>query len=90
MVGPVDSMLVDGGACVNIMPYSTFRKLGHEEGDLKRTNMTLSGFPGEPSEAKGIVSKELTISDKTVPPAFAVVDVKGRYNVLLGRDWNTH
>jgi hypothetical protein len=26
---PVDHMLVDGGACINIMPYTIFEKLGH-------------------------------------------------------------
>jgi hypothetical protein len=49
--------------------------------------MSLSGFLGEPVEAKGIVSKELTIGSKTMPTACLTVDVKGRYNVLLGRDW---
>jgi hypothetical protein len=49
--------------------------------------MSLSGFSREPTEAKGIVSKELTVGSKTIPTAFFVVDVKGRYNVLLGRDW---
>jgi hypothetical protein len=80
-------MLVDGGASVNIMPLSMFKRLGHEEGDLKRTNLSLSGFAGEPTEAKGIVCKELTVGSKTVPMTFFVVDIKGRYNVLLGRDW---
>jgi hypothetical protein len=27
------------------------------------------------------------VGSKTVPTAFFVVNVKGRYNVLLGRDW---
>jgi hypothetical protein len=49
--------------------------------------MSISGFSGEPTEAKGIVSKELTIGSKTMPTTFFVVDVKGRYNVLLGCDW---
>jgi hypothetical protein len=51
-----------------------------------RTNMTLSSFSGEPSNTKGIVSMELTVGSKTVPTPFFVVDVKSRYNVLLGRD----
>jgi hypothetical protein len=49
--------------------------------------MSLTGFAGEPAEAKGIVSKELIVGSKTLPTAFFIVDVKGRYNVLLGRDW---
>jgi hypothetical protein len=49
--------------------------------------MMLSGFSGEAGDAKGFISNELTVGSKTVPMAFFVVDVKGRYNVLLGRDW---
>lgn len=84
---PVGRMLVDGGAGVNVMPLSVFSKLGRDESDLKKTNMGLSGFSGALSEAKGIISMELTVGSKTIPTAFFVVDVKGRYNILLGRDW---
>jgi hypothetical protein len=42
---------------------------------------------GEASYAKGIISKELTVGSKTVPTTFFVVDVKVKYNVLLGQDW---
>jgi hypothetical protein len=84
---PVNQMMIDGGASVNIMLVSLFKELGHTEGDLKYTNMSLSGFLGEPAEAKGIVSKELTIGSKTMPTACLIVNVKGHYNVLLGRDW---
>jgi hypothetical protein len=79
-------MLVDGGACVNIMPTVVFDRLGHKEDELMRTNMTLSSFSGEPSNAKGIISMELTVGSKIVLTAFFVVNVKGRYNILLGRD----
>jgi hypothetical protein len=80
-------MLVDGGASVNILPLSVFKKLGHGEGDLKRTNLCLSSSSREPTEAKGIVCNELTVGSKTVPTVFFMVDMKGRYNVLLRRDW---
>jgi hypothetical protein len=84
---PIRHMLVDGGASVNILPLSLFKKLGHVKGDLKCTNLILSGFAGDPTEAKGIIYKELMVGSKTVPTAFIVVDVKGRYNMLLGQDW---
>jgi hypothetical protein len=84
---PVNRMLVDGGAFVNVMPCSLFEKLGHKEGELMRKNMTLNGFSGETSDARGIISMELTIGNKTLPTTFFVVGVKGKYNVLLGRDW---
>jgi hypothetical protein len=77
-------MLVDGGACVNIMPYNLFRKLGYGEEELMKTNMTLSGLSGEAGDAKGIVSKELTMGSKTIPEAFFVVNVKAKYIAFLG------
>nr|ABA97058.1 retrotransposon protein, putative, unclassified [Oryza sativa Japonica Group] len=73
---PVSRMLVDGGAAVNLMPYSLFKKLGHEDDELKKTNMILNGFNGEPMEARGIFSAELTVGNKTLPTAFFIVDVQ--------------
>jgi hypothetical protein len=84
---PIGHMLVDGGTSINILPLSIFKKLGNVEGELKCTNLSLSSFAGDPMEVKGIICKELTVGSKTVPMTFFVVDVKGRYNVLLDRDW---
>jgi hypothetical protein len=84
---PIRHMLVDGGASINILWLSLFKKLGHVEGDLKCTNLNLSSFAGDPTEEKGIICKELTVGSKIVPTTFFVVDVKGCYNVVLGRDW---
>ena len=50
---PVTHMLVDGGAIVNLMPYSLYKKLGGQDEDLIKTNMTVSGVGGsEPLSAK--------------------------------------
>jgi hypothetical protein len=84
---PVGLMLVDRGASVNILPLSLFKKLRHIEGDPRCTSHSLSGFADDPTEAMGIICKELTVRSKTVPMTFFVLDVKGRYNLLLGRDW---
>ena len=43
---PLTKMLVDGGAAINLMPYSTFRKLGKKVEDLCPTNMRLTDFSG--------------------------------------------
>jgi hypothetical protein len=82
----IGHMLVDGGASINILPLSLLKKLSHVKGDLKRTNLSLSGFAGDPTEAKGIICKEVMVESKTMPTAFFMVDVKGHYNVLLGWD----
>jgi len=84
---PMSKMMVDGGAAVNVMPYSTFRKLGKTENDLIKTNMILRDYAGNPSEAKGVLNVELTVGSKTLPTTFFVIDSRGSYTLLLGRDW---
>jgi hypothetical protein len=66
-------MLIDGGESVNILPSSLFKKLDHVEGDLNHTNLSLSGFAGDPTEAKGIIYKEVMVERKTVLMAFFVI-----------------
>jgi hypothetical protein len=83
----VGRMMVDGGATTNIILLPVFKKLGHREDDLKKMNKCLSVFSGELAEARGTMSKEITVGSKTVPTTFFVVDVKGWYNVLLRHGW---
>jgi hypothetical protein len=49
----MNKMLVDGGAYVNLMPYTTFRKLGKGPEDLLETNMMLRDFGGNTSKTRG-------------------------------------
>jgi hypothetical protein len=84
---PVNKILLDTGAAVNIMPYSVLRRLGWSTGDLIKTNVTLRDFNGQTSKAQGILSVDLTVGNKTVPTSFFIVNSKSTYNVLLGRDW---
>jgi hypothetical protein len=41
---PVFRMLIDGGAVINLMPYTIFKKLGREDNELVKTNLTLNGM----------------------------------------------
>jgi hypothetical protein len=43
---PISWMLVDGGAIVNLMPYTLFKKLGGSDEELVKTNMTVNGVGG--------------------------------------------
>ena len=83
---PMSKMLVDGGASVNLMPYTTFRKLGKGPGDLIETNMMLKDFKGNASKTRGAMNVELTIVSKTLLTTFFVIDGKCSYSLLLGRD----
>ena len=40
----MSKMLVDGGASINLMPYTTFRKLDKGPGDLIKADMMLKDF----------------------------------------------
>ena len=49
----MSKMLVDGGASVNLMPYTTFRKLGKGPRDLIGTDMMLKDFGDNSSKTRG-------------------------------------
>jgi hypothetical protein len=85
---PIAKILVDGGAAVNLMSYSLYRKIGKQDDELVKTNMTLSGVGTDSSiKARGVTSVELTIGTKTLVAAFFVADVEGNYSLILGRYW---
>jgi hypothetical protein len=65
---PLTKMFVDGGAAVNVMPYTTFRKLCMGPGDLTPTSIILNDFAGNPSDTKGCVHVDLMIGSKTFTP----------------------
>jgi hypothetical protein len=62
-------------------------QLGRSTGDLVKTNVTLSDFNCQTSEAQGVLNVDLTVGSKTVPTSFFIVNSKSTYTVLLGRDW---
>ena len=84
---PMNKMLVDGGAFINLMPYTTFCKLGKGLEDLMETDMMLKDFRGNTFKTQGAINVELTIGSKTLLTTFFVIDGKGSYSLLLCRDW---
>jgi len=51
-------MFVDGGVTINIMPYTTFRKLGMKNEELLKTAMVLWDFASNPSNTQGAMHAE--------------------------------
>jgi hypothetical protein len=80
-------MLIDGGTAVNLMSYTVFKKLEREDDKLMKSNLMLNGAGGNPMEARGVISMELTVGSKSLATAFFVVEVQGNYSVILGCDW---
>jgi hypothetical protein len=66
-------MLIDGGAAINLMLFSIFKKLGRKDNELMKTNLMLNGMGGSLMEAQGIISMELTVGSKLLTIAFFVV-----------------
>jgi hypothetical protein len=83
----ISKILIDEGAAINIMPYVMYQRLGKGDQDFTKTDMMLKDFEGNVSPAKGAVCIELTIGSKTMMTMFFVINDKGVYNLLLGRDW---
>ena len=71
---------VDGVAAVNIMSYAMLRKIGKSNEDLTKTDMMLKDFEGVVSLAVGALCVDLTISSKTLPTTFFVINGKGSYS----------
>ena len=84
---PVSKILIDGGAAFNIMLYVMYPKLGKGDQDLTKTDMMLKDFEGNVSLAQGVVCVELTIGCKSLPTTFFIINGRGAYNLLLGREW---
>jgi hypothetical protein len=86
-VKPISKMLVDGGVAINLLLYSIFKKLGTEDDELMKNNLTLNGIGGNSMEARGVISMELTVGSKSLAIAFFVVKVQGNYSLIFCRDW---
>jgi hypothetical protein len=84
---PISRMLVDGGAIINLMPYS-FKKMGKFDEELIKTNMTINDVGGgDAIGARGVTSMELTVGSKILATAIFVAEVQSNYSVILGQDW---
>jgi hypothetical protein len=83
-------ILIDSGVAVNLMPHSMFKKLGREDDELVKTNLTLKDMGwggGNPMEDISVVSRELIIGSKSLANTLFIIEVQGNYSVILGHDW---
>jgi hypothetical protein len=83
----ISRMLIDGGTAINLMSYFIFKKFRREDDELMKTNLMLNSMEGNPMEARGIISMELTMGSKLLATTFFIIEVQGNYGVILGRDW---
>ncbi|XP_050909871.1 uncharacterized protein LOC127123713 [Lathyrus oleraceus] len=83
----VNKVFIDGGAVVNLMPYTQFKKMGQGDEDLRQHNMVLLNYEGKTSNIMGVVQVDLVVGTITRSTLFMVIDSKANFNLLLGREW---
>lgn len=83
---PVNKILVDCGATVNLMPHSMPRKIGKYDTDAKPHNMVLTNYEDKVGSTMGAIQVELTVGTITRSTMFMIVETKANYNPLLRRE----
>ncbi|XP_050896818.1 uncharacterized protein LOC127103609 [Lathyrus oleraceus] len=83
---PINKILVDCGATVNLVMYHMLRKIGKYDTDAKPYNMVLSNYEGNVGSTLGVIQVKLTVGTVTRSTIFMVVKMKVNYNMLLGRE----
>ncbi|GKV20231.1 hypothetical protein SLEP1_g30388 [Rubroshorea leprosula] len=73
---PINRVLVDNGAAVNVLPTCILHKIGKSLGDLMETEVTISDFTGGVNRSRGILPVELTIGNRTLITKVMTTDDK--------------
>ena len=83
----INKVFVDGGAAVNLMPLTLFKKIGKNDDDLRQHNIVLSNYEGKTSNILGVIQVDLAVGTTTRSTLFMVINSKVNFNLLLGREW---
>ncbi|KAL0439219.1 UNVERIFIED_CONTAM: hypothetical protein Slati_2404900 [Sesamum latifolium] len=79
----VNSILIDGGSAVNILPLRILKELGIPIDELSNSRLMIRGFNQGAQRIVGIIRMQLTIEDMVSTTLFHVIDAKISYNMLL-------
>ncbi|GMP66142.1 hypothetical protein CsSME_00026618 [Camellia sinensis var. sinensis] len=78
---------MDGGASLNVMPYSTFQAAGIPQMHLVRQPISITGFGSQKIKTIGHVQLDLAMGPIRSTTKFHVIEVETTYQALLGRTW---
>ncbi|KAH7838078.1 hypothetical protein Vadar_021711 [Vaccinium darrowii] len=81
---------MDGGASLNIIPYSTFKVAEIPANHLVKQPITISGFGNHGQQTMGFVQMDLVVGKIRSTTKFHVMDSETSYQALLGRTWMHH
>ncbi|GMQ03611.1 hypothetical protein CsSME_00049357 [Camellia sinensis var. sinensis] len=78
---------MDGGASLNVMPYSTFQTTGIPQKHLVRQPISITGFGNQKIKTMGHVQLDLVVGPIRSTTKFHVIEAETTYQALLGRTW---
>ncbi|OMO91548.1 reverse transcriptase [Corchorus capsularis] len=84
---PINRVLVYNGTTVNLLPFSSVKKIGKCNDNLMPSDVTVSDFSSAVKKTREILPTQLTVGSRTSMTTFFVIDSSSTYNILLGRDW---
>ncbi|XP_074355910.1 uncharacterized protein LOC141695571 [Apium graveolens] len=87
----VHRVFLDNGSSINILYYSTYKKLGFPDSDMYFEDAHVYGFTGEAVRVMGSVRLPVTLGEGALSVTqiidFKVLDQDSAHNVLVGRPW---
>lgn len=83
----INKILVDCGACINVIPHSLLGKIGKYDTYLKPNKTILSNYEGNACKPLGVIQVGVVVGTTIRPNLFVVILTKVNYNLLLGREW---
>lgn len=60
----VNKVLIDCGACINVIPHPLLKRICKYDTDLKSNNMVLSNYEGKTNRPLGITQVDMVIQLK--------------------------
>lgn len=75
----VNKVFIDGGATINFMPHSLFKKMGKIGEDLRPHNMVLSFYEGKTSHIMGVIQVDLSVGSISKSTLFMVITFNANY-----------
>mgnify|MGYP000911897260 CR=1 FL=1 len=79
--------LLDGGASLNIMPFTTFNAACIPETKLIPQSIDITGFENDTRKSLGHVTILLTLGKFSALAKFHVINADTSYHLLIGRAW---
>lgn len=80
-------ILVEGGACINILPVTKLKHFKKKVEDLLPHNIMVSNFSGNSSNTHGVVALDVTIESHRRLIIFMAISSQANFNMLLGHEW---